>query len=312
MPVSKALVVAALAALCAFVGTPGARGDVTPPSLVGETLTATSTDFFEVTLTCSVTSSVIDFSASGVAAGPYPGTFTESGSIVLSSTGQVTSFSADYSIMSAVGSVQGSKTLGAPAGAGTCASSLAGFDAAFDTPVSYTATIYPVTGGVFSESGNGNAAGERKEAAILGPILSADDSSIKTFTESFLTSNGMMVASTGGHVTGGGWFLDLTSGDQISFGFEVKGTTTVLHGTCTVIDHMTKARVHCLTADTLVVVGTDAIFGGMATVNGLPTRYRIEVHDMGEPSTLDDFSITTDSGFKAAGPLLGGNIQIHN
>lgn len=317
MPLRKSLVATALVSLLAFAGATTARAAVTPPTLVGETFTASSfdpsnTQFFEVNLNCGAED--IFFSAAGLAAGNYPGTFTESGDVILSPTGQVLSFSTTFTIMSPVGTVHGSKSLGSPPGTGTCSNLGLTFDAAFDTPVNYAATIYPATGGVFTESGTGNAQGERAEAGILAPVVGADqqEGSISTFSESFLTSNGILLGSTGGHVTGGGFILDLTTTDRVSFGFEVKGTPTALHGTCEVIDHVTKTMVHCLTADTLVVAGTDAIFTGQASVNGgAPQQYTIEVHDMGEPGTLDDFSISTGS-YSAAGPLVGGNIQIHS
>jgi hypothetical protein len=46
-------------------------------------------------------------------------------------------------------------------------------------------------------------------------------------------------------------------------------------------------------------------------VNGVPTTYRIDVDDLGEPGQdRDTFSITTATGYTASGPVTKGNIQI--
>ena len=61
--------------------------------------------------------STIGFSVSGVATGPYPGTFTETGTFTLGpqtssdGLGPVTSFEAEFTINSAAGAVTGTKTL---------------------------------------------------------------------------------------------------------------------------------------------------------------------------------------------------------
>src|SRR5207253_10927208 len=119
-----------------FVGAATAQA-ATPPSLQGELLGAQCTAFpppvgpggpcfsagqGSVTLTCTPQSNgteVLSFSVSnGVASGPYPGSFSESGSYTLGPAGSggggfgesVIGFSATFSIQSAVGTVTGAKT----------------------------------------------------------------------------------------------------------------------------------------------------------------------------------------------------------
>ena len=116
-----------------------------------------------------------------------------------------------------------------------------------------------------------------------------------------------------GHVTGGGQTLGSTPLRQISFGlFAKSGSGTSAKGVCDVIDHGTGTHVKCLDADTLIVAGTHATIIGPATVNGDPTRYRIDVDDLDEPGIgRDTFKIQTDSGYTAGGVLTAGNVQIH-
>jgi hypothetical protein len=82
------------------------------PTLTGETFTGVPT----VTATCDPTSnSTINYSVSGTATGPYPGTFTESGTATLgpqgifidpgnpNAPGNLVSFSATFTIQAATG-----------------------------------------------------------------------------------------------------------------------------------------------------------------------------------------------------------------
>jgi hypothetical protein len=59
-------------------------------------------------------------------------------------------------------------------------------------------------------------------------------------------------------------------------------------------------------------VGNTATWEGEAEVNGVREDYRITVTDNGEPNQgIDTFSITTDSGYEAAGNVERGNVQLH-
>lgn len=122
------------------------------PSLAGEFFTGVPT----VTFTCDpMNTSTIDFSVTGTATGPYPGTFTETGTATLgpqgiwkdptnpNAPGDVTSFSANFAIQGANGlKVVGSKQLEPPT---TLAGNLGFCDTfgiqSFGAQSSYTAVI---------------------------------------------------------------------------------------------------------------------------------------------------------------------------
>jgi hypothetical protein len=300
MPLRFTVVLAALAALSSPAASPAA---VAPSSLFGETLLAGSATMEISDVTGTVNCPTFTFDVDGVAMGPYDGTFTESGTVTLDGAGNVVALDASFTIASTA-MISGTKTIGPGGGTGACTPNDFGFDTLVASSVSYTATI----DGAFQDSGTGTLDSAVSFFTGFSPILGAANNGFTgSFTETFDTSNGVVPVSTGGHVTGGGWIVTTPSLHRVSFGFEAKG----LHGTCTVIDHTTKAHVRCLTVDSLVVTGTHATFGGNATVNGAPTRYQIDVDDLGEPGIADTFAITAGS-FTAAGTLAGGNIQIHN
>src|SRR5919197_1104425 len=99
---SAALIVAAFPAGVAAIDADA------PPTLTGEAFL----DFHPAThVTCTASEGTLTFSASGVAAGPYPGTFSETGTATVSATvaGPVLAFSASFSIDSPVGHVEGTK-----------------------------------------------------------------------------------------------------------------------------------------------------------------------------------------------------------
>ena len=127
-----ALVLAVAAMLLALVGpmaNPAKTQVVSPPTLDGENLEALTTEpldpnevyFPDEPGDVIVTSSLIDcsattqegaisYEASGPATGPYPGTFTESGTFTLDSEGNITSFAATFTIDSTIGEVTGTKS----------------------------------------------------------------------------------------------------------------------------------------------------------------------------------------------------------
>jgi hypothetical protein len=89
----------------------GAAGSGSNPPPTGETLNGSSTEGgFTSTISCqNVGNGTGSYTMSGTAAGPYPGTFTESGTIVLTN-GAVTSFDAHYTIASGLTTITGSKS----------------------------------------------------------------------------------------------------------------------------------------------------------------------------------------------------------
>ena len=119
-------------------------------------------------------------------------------------------------------------------------------------------------------------------------------------------------ASTRGSVAGGGYILDVGTGDRVVFGLSAHAAdlTTPPHGSCSVIDTVARVHIRCLDATTIVVTPTHATFFGEAEQEGIATNYRIDVDDVDDSGQLDTFKIHTDLGYLAAGPLESGNVSI--
>jgi hypothetical protein len=114
--------------------------------------------------------------------------------------------------------------------------------------------------------------------------------------------------STIGRASGGGWTT--RKAERVNFSVSATSRGGALDATCTITVGRTKVR--CLDADGYHQSATDdrVVVVGDATVDGVATRYRIELEDRGEPGTHDRIEISTDSGFEASGRLGAGNVQI--
>jgi hypothetical protein len=99
----------------------------------------------------------IDYTASGPATGPYPGTYQETGRATIAGSNPaarqaVVAFDAQFTIDSTVGRVTGTKQLDTsqpavpPANTGNCFQIVSNRDAFFDVNATYTATITTATG----------------------------------------------------------------------------------------------------------------------------------------------------------------------
>src|SRR5437667_10551392 len=109
-----------VASMLALLGAPGASADTLPPTLTGEFFIDTPVS---ITATCNPgATSTMSFSANGIASGPYPGTFTETGTVTIGGTPtggfvagipfyQVTLVDAVFTISSPVGQVTGTTQL---------------------------------------------------------------------------------------------------------------------------------------------------------------------------------------------------------
>jgi hypothetical protein len=142
---------------------------------------------------------------------------------------------------------------------------------------------------------------------------------------------------TPGKVTGGG-FIDpvtgallgeatlliqessnpLSVGGKATFGFVIEFLSGAAAPTGNLLynDHGAGVRIKALQYDFLFIVGCTATFGGTADVNSTTENMEVTVFDGGEPGSSpgvgpDTFEIKTDT-YLAAGPLVGGNIQIHD
>jgi len=310
MALRGAVLACTVLAITGAVAAPSASAQVVP-SLAGETLLAGPDQqgsgglgSYETEVNCNPDGTgTITFFAEGIAVGPYLGTFTESGTAVIQPAGTTASLEASFTINSGTTVIHGTKSIGTlpfMPNQGGCFTFDGNELIDIITAASYQARIDTVEGS-FDDSG---LARIDAEDASIPP-----DVDVNRFQESFHVSNGVVAVPTEAHVTGGGWILGPTGG-QVSFGFEANRDERDTKGNCTVIDHAADVYVKCLTVDTVVQTATHAYFEGQAEVNGEVERYRIDVDDLGEPSLGDTYKIATDS-YTAVGPLLGGNIQIH-
>lgn len=137
-------------------GNPSLVAPLTGESLLASELGTPGTS--SVSGTCNpLGSSTFTFTVTGEAFGPYPGTFTETGTLTLGPFGTgpfaATSFESTFTINSTAGTVTGSKSLtaaGAPTSLGLCGTAAFPTGGAnslhFDGTLSYTANITTPTG----------------------------------------------------------------------------------------------------------------------------------------------------------------------
>ena len=207
--------VACIVGLGAWLSAAPASAQPLPSDLTGETLQATSAP--TVTISCNPTgTSSGTFSVTGTAVGPYPGTFTESGSFSFgplggvnvppqgpefTSFGQMTTFNANFTITSGTTRITGTKVLGlfiSPAGGavgltftfGSCsdvnlpAGSTTVVDVAANT--TYQATINEPAG-QFADNGGAEVSFQSGTNPTLDAVLIGP-----SFQESFVLSGGVV------------------------------------------------------------------------------------------------------------------------
>ena len=117
-----------------------------------------------------------------------------------------------------------------------------------------------------------------------------------------MTYGGRITAANGDKATLGGNAQVPASGPQGQEEYQDHGAAANLN-------------VHSLTVDAVVCSrdGTSASIFGTATVNGGGTfDYRIDLKDLGEPSTNDRYRIRLSNGYDSGDQQLSsGNVQIH-
>lgn len=255
--------------------------------------------------------STFSYSASGNAFGPFPGTFTETGTVTIGpqffapgegvAFGDVQTFSASFTIDSPLGHVTGTKSLPVSGfHGGTCVTPSPGspFSGAtlFLPTAAYAAQI-TTAAGTFADSGNTTI-----EIGQACAIRCAN-----SFLE-FFTSTAPL--NTPGQATGGGQIMNTPTTSGVIFGFEAFSDTNGIRGHCNVVGDATHIR--CLDVTQYSQTASAASFSGNAEINGQSTTYRIDVQDNGEAGIgFDAFTITTASGYSATGVLTQGNIQVH-
>ena len=269
---------------------PGVAGAQTPVNLTGEVLSGTAPDADAADVDCQPAgTSTVTYTVSGLASGPYVGTFEESGSLTIVA-GQVTSFDATFTIDAGTSQVVGTKTLRASISA-SCLERRGRRNVFFNA--NYEATITTPTGTLV----------DRGRAIVDANISDAGGALQEAFD-----SEGLI--HTPGHVSGAGLIEDPVHG-HVVFGFTAKSNGVTAKGTCAVATQGT--LVTCQNVTLLMQLGTHVTFLGQARVNGVLTDYRIDVDDLGEPGRNRDlFGIQTTNGFAAAGVLRAGNIQVHD
>ena len=123
--------------------------------------------------------------------------------------------------------------------------------------------------------------------------------------------------SEGGSITGGGRFFQ--SGRKCTFGFEAKMQSTGVQGNLDFQDQNVNYKVKGTTMTSVYAPTlTDGYFSGACSVNNTTGySYFVQVHDHGQPSSNDDFSVwvydaTGAQVYTSGGLLSGGNILIHD
>jgi thrombospondin type 3 repeat protein len=111
--------------------------------------------------------------------------------------------------------------------------------------------------------------------------------------------------SSDGHATGGGFLV--VDGRKAHLSFSARSTAGVLEGLGKVVDGRRDIRLLDVTG--LRQDGSRAVIVGNARVDGAATTYRLEVVDGGEP-TSDTVELEA-GGYRLAGRLAGGNLQVH-
>jgi hypothetical protein len=301
-------------------GSSGDPSTLTSESFLADRLAGTGT--LNVMATCNPSgNSTISYATSGLASGPYPGTFTETGSAVIGPLtapsfvngfefGFLTQLDAVFTINSPAGQVTGTKTLELPTTAlGLCYDTSPGRFRELSPDASgfglrYDATIETADGSQYGDTG--------RSGLLLDECDSAGNpsgcgTSTAVFNEAFVSSLlTPFPISTPGQVTGGGRI-----GSSIAFGLTAKSDAQGIRGECTVIDRDASTTVKCLDVTSFVQIGNDVTFSGHALVNGSSTSYRIDVSDNAEPGTGADTFAIQAGAYSADGTLTQGNIQVH-
>jgi hypothetical protein len=209
----RALVVLAGVALIGVIApTASAKPPPFPATLGGESFSGLPTFSNEV---CNPNgTSTFDYSVSGVASGPYAGTFTETGSVSVTpqtiqqsigvplgtleySSGSLASLNATFTIQSSAGSVTGTKTLTVSGNGNAACQNTAEFRSSIlpsgtvpiilrraqSTGLAYSATI-PVDSRTYCDSGTSTLTLDSFGTADFGTIEPPN------FTESFSSPSG--------------------------------------------------------------------------------------------------------------------------
>jgi hypothetical protein len=175
-------------------------------TLAGETFTSQEVRGSTLTGACTGNGNEgsFNFSVSGTAAGPFPGTFTESGSFTTLRSGFLSDFSSAFTITSTSGTVTGSKRITGDISTASCTS----FSGAVLVSTTNLATTYAATI-------NG---AQRTTGTATGSIEGLLGVRAPIFSESF-ASTGVVELTSKQQCRDGGWqsFGFKNQGDCVSF-----------------------------------------------------------------------------------------------
>ena len=192
------------------------------------------------------------------------------------------------------------------------------------TPVENAVVRFEVTGSVITSGSCTTGSDGTCTFTYQGPDLpgadeihayvDSDRDKVEDPTEPFADAAKAWVLPVGtpGHVTGGGQTLNGLIVHGLTFGFNARSDGIDARGHCNVIDHAARIHIRCLNVTTLIQVGIHATLFGDALVDGVATRYQIDVDDVDESGRFrDSFFIKTDSGYAGGGLVTSGNVQVH-
>jgi hypothetical protein len=131
----------------------------------------------------------------------------------------------------------------------------------------------------------------------------------------------LVIGCTGGpnygfnKTTGGGWFIDKTTGDKVTLGFTAQPTGVgTAKGEFQIVDHGTKTNLHGTFTTTSTGAGDAGYttFAGTCRIDGVDSDFTVWFFDGGQGKTGigDQIGIQVGS-FYGNGVLQGGNIQVH-
>jgi nitrous oxidase accessory protein NosD len=157
--------------------------------------------------------------------------------------------------------------------------------------------------------------------AVIAPDNNVDFDPFLTSPPALPSCPAAPTPNTPGKVTGGG---KITVGaGKATFGFTV--TCCDPKGNLEYNDQSAaNGRIKATSISTLVISSNSACSGKHAQFTGMATQsnttgsvtFTVDVDDCGEPGSSraggpDTFSISTSAPYSASGPLIGGNVQIH-
>lgn len=200
----RMLLVSLVAGMVVSLPGSAARAATPPPTLTGETFTISPPT---VTAHCDPTgTSTVSYTVSGVAVGPYPGTYSETGTLTIGPQtlpqfvngfefGPITSANVSFSIDSPTGQVTGTKSLPSPSidAFGLCYAPAPGGGSfvelcACNLSLSYTATI-DTPDGQFGDTGTAGLILDQVQGTVISPIPGVGAlTPVNEFMESFASS----------------------------------------------------------------------------------------------------------------------------